>query len=80
MAVQVREKTPLLSRGGATATPRKCREATFDGAGGVVLVKKSVLLANTTPSARAKVARPLFISPRSHPSASFDAEEGSFCS
>ena len=48
--------------------------ASFDGADGVVLVKESVLLANTTPSARAKELRGISW-PRSHPSS---AEEGSF--
>jgi len=75
MTVRVRRKAPLLSRGGVTATSRKCREATFDGAGGGVLVKKSDLLANTTPSARNKVAARYSSWPRSHPSS---AEEGSF--
>src|SRR5437868_2960568 len=64
---------PLLSRGGVDATLRKCCEATFDGADGVVLVQKnSRRLTNTTftaaryracaprPSALAKVASRLF--------------------
>ena len=74
MTVWMREKTPLLSRGGVDATSGECREASFDGADEVVLVKKSNLLTSTTPSARAKVASRLFITPRSHPSS---AEEGS---
>jgi hypothetical protein len=34
-------RTPLLSGGGVDARSRKYREATFDGADGVVLIKKS---------------------------------------
>jgi hypothetical protein len=68
-------KAPLLSRGGVAATSRKNREATADGADGVVLVKiENSSLTNTTPSARADVASHLFLTSRSHPSS---AEEGS---
>ena len=31
-----RERSPLLGKGGVDATSKKCREATSDGAGGVV--------------------------------------------
>ena len=36
-----RASVPLLSRGGVSATSRNNREASFGGAGGVVLVKKT---------------------------------------
>ena len=68
-------KAPLLSRGGVAATSTRCREASFDGADEVVLVKKTNLFTNTTPSARAMVASHVFVTPRIHPSS---AEEGSF--
>src|SRR5438132_593971 len=56
--------------------PSSAEEGKADAvaAAGVVLVKKIILLINTTPSARAKVASQLFSLPRSHPSS---AEEGS---
>src|SRR2546422_5235782 len=47
---------PLLSRGGVAAPSSKCREASFDGADGVVSVKKILFVVErTTPSAPNKV-------------------------
>jgi hypothetical protein len=54
------------------ATSRKYREATFCGADGVVLVRKSL---PTPPRLRDKEAARLFLTSRSHPSS---AEEGKF--
>ena len=54
--------SPLLSRGGVAAPSRKCREASFDGADGVVLVKKILFVVErTTPSAPNKVPSGNFI-------------------
>ena len=64
--VTVSFKAPLLSRGGES----RRGSGGWGGAG-----QKIILLINTTPSARAKVASQLFLLPRSHPSSS---EEGSF--
>jgi hypothetical protein len=58
-------RIPLLSRGGEDATSGKYREASFQGADGVVLVKNP--LTSTTPSARAKVASQLFLDRASTP-------------
>jgi len=54
-----RKRLPLLSRGGADRDIGRSREASLIGAVWVVLVKKS--LANTTPSARNKVASHLYL-------------------
>ena len=59
-------RTHLLSRGGVDATSRKYREASSEGADGVVLAKN--FLDHTTPSARAKVASHLFLT--AHPPSS----------
>jgi hypothetical protein len=64
---------PQLRRGGRDIK-KKTAEPTFDGADGVVLVKRMHdFLTNTTPSARLWLLRGILTS-RSHPSS---AEEGS---
>ena len=44
--------SPLLSRGGVAAPSRKCREASLDGADGVVLIKKIYSWLNEPPRPR----------------------------
>jgi hypothetical protein len=69
-------KLPSLAKEGWTRHKEKCREATFQGADGVVRSTTDYLwLEPTTPSAPAKEASRHSIIGRSHPSF---AKEGSF--
>jgi hypothetical protein len=63
---------PSSAEEGWTRQQEKYREATFCGADGVVLVRKSW---PTPPRLRGKDASQLFLTSRSHPSS---AEEGKF--
>src|SRR5437016_14157183 len=62
MCESLAKQTPLLSRGGVDATSIKCREASFDGADGVVVVNKISGRGPTPPRLRGnKVASLFFI-------------------
>ena len=65
----MKRRIPLLGKGGVDATSIKCREASFEGADGVVRSRNRLSdLERTTPSAPAKDASRSFINGRSHPS------------